>query len=617
MADSNIQELLNAILNTQLGKDMRQAIHDGIQQCYEDGKVGAVDLVARQRIDNLVKLPEGSTAGDAELADIRVGADGTEYETAGEAVRGQVSDLNYYIDGYKEIETTYDKVYSDPPGYYGGQGSYKTQDLPIKGFKKIHAESTISRICWYGYKINGELTYVTNVWLNASMNKNRSGAYVFDLGLEDLTALNAESICIGFYGQNFDSSAQKITMYYDDSYKDIYVRNDIVIDESKLIDPLYYIKSGYSGNLFEILGANKNWYKGGNGDGYIDVTENKTLYIKYGTTKFIRDKTPAFACFGSNKDFMYKSTDDNSGVICNKIAYIIGKPPAEYVGISDNGTNIATIFIYEVTFPENVKYAAYVPGLKEDTSMILFTDSLFVAGRRIITDYYQTYEEYMTNATERFKQLVESISGSNSPDKQSLRALFIGDSLTNWGGGNDSQDGFLKIIHEKTGVLTTNQGYAGATWQNIGGQTYSGVQRTDTLISSGAKYDIYIYILGTNGGSSTDTGETSENTSTMSGAIRYCLEKLKTYDPKKPILVCLPPQRAEGNENQEKVNEVIKSIANSYSVKTLDLFHESGIVSNVKIPEIGYLTDGLHLAENGYTVLGNLLSAEIKYLLCI
>ena len=30
------------------------------------------------------------------------------------------------------------------------------------------------------------------------------------------------------------------------------------------------------------------------------------------------------------------------------------------------------------------------------------------------------------------------------------------------------------------------------------------------------------------------------------------MEKLKAYDPKKTILVCLPPQRAEGNENQEK-----------------------------------------------------------------
>ena len=63
-----------------------------------DGSLNNAIAVERARIDQITSLPSGSTSGDAELIDIRVGADGKTYESAGGAVRGQISDLKSVLD---------------------------------------------------------------------------------------------------------------------------------------------------------------------------------------------------------------------------------------------------------------------------------------------------------------------------------------------------------------------------------------------------------------------------------------------------------------------------------------------------------------------------------------
>lgn len=69
------------------GLDLR-ATKDELQNESDERKTEIA--IERARIDNMQSIPEGGTTGDAALADIKIGYDGTEWETPGEAVRGQI-----------------------------------------------------------------------------------------------------------------------------------------------------------------------------------------------------------------------------------------------------------------------------------------------------------------------------------------------------------------------------------------------------------------------------------------------------------------------------------------------------------------------------------------------
>lgn len=56
----SIVDNLKLIVNAQKGKDVRQAIHDGIQQCYSDGKSGVIDLEARMLLEEKASVDDSN-----------------------------------------------------------------------------------------------------------------------------------------------------------------------------------------------------------------------------------------------------------------------------------------------------------------------------------------------------------------------------------------------------------------------------------------------------------------------------------------------------------------------------------------------------------------------------
>lgn len=68
------------------------------------------------RMNTFTSLSAGSTTGDAELQDIRVGANGVTYSTAGDAVRGQYSQLKEDLDELVDLKVNLRNI-TKPEGY--------------------------------------------------------------------------------------------------------------------------------------------------------------------------------------------------------------------------------------------------------------------------------------------------------------------------------------------------------------------------------------------------------------------------------------------------------------------------------------------------------------------
>lgn len=82
-----------------------------------DSRIGELENdtnVLNARMNTFTTLKDGSTTGDAEMTDIRVGYDGTLYDTAGDAVRSQISNLNSDL---SNLLFSYSYSKGEPPSY--------------------------------------------------------------------------------------------------------------------------------------------------------------------------------------------------------------------------------------------------------------------------------------------------------------------------------------------------------------------------------------------------------------------------------------------------------------------------------------------------------------------
>ena len=152
-----------------------------------DTKAKQSDLeVERARIDNFTRLSEGSTTGDAELIDARIGTDGVVYSNVGNSIRTQINRIDSNIESYigQSLKYKYEWLnggYIDNTnGNLVNHDNWKYTDF-IKiadGIKSLGAFTTLEGSYSYNAFYDINKTFISNFSVNSSVvNVPTNAAY--------------------------------------------------------------------------------------------------------------------------------------------------------------------------------------------------------------------------------------------------------------------------------------------------------------------------------------------------------------------------------------------------------------------------------------------------------
>lgn len=108
------------------------------------------------RMSEFTSLKDGSTTGDAELIDARIGADGTKYPSVGDAMRGQVEQLNEALgelnNSILNSVSVENKIVTNTLEYKADDAYITTSIIELKPFETIYVQ---------GFAYKGAVSVIT------------------------------------------------------------------------------------------------------------------------------------------------------------------------------------------------------------------------------------------------------------------------------------------------------------------------------------------------------------------------------------------------------------------------------------------------------------------------
>ena len=208
---------------------------------------------------------------------------------------------------------------------------------------------------------------------------------------------------------------------------------------------------------------------------------------------------------------------------------------------------------------------------------------------------------------------------------------FLGDSITEGAGTSSHDKMFTMLIEREYGAICQNYGIGGT---RIARQKTPTEEKWDRDFISrvpemDADADIVVVFGGTNdfGHGDAPIGTMSDRTPyTFYGALHTLYSGLTEKYPRSAIAVVTPLHRVgednprgDGSKPEDGALlktyvEIIREVAEYYSLPILDLYKESGLQPNVPIIRKMYIPDGLHPNDEGHIILADKIARFIERL---